>query len=71
MSVSILRDEKSSRHVRHNRRHLLRKVTRFKHIATRVLANASGAPKDASFQTSSTAGLLALYGLPFPMIINP
>ncbi len=71
MSVSILRNDKSSRHKRLGRRHLLRKVTRYTHFALRALSRDSVATKDASYPYSSTAGLLAIYGLPFPMIINP
>ncbi len=71
MSVSILRNDNLSRHERPSRRHLLRKVTRYTHFALRALSRDSVAAKDASYPGTSTAGLLALYGLPFPIIINP
>ena len=70
MFASILRTDVPSRHERH-RRLLFRKVTRLTRHALRTIACDASKPSETPLQCSSAAGLLALYGLPFPVIINP
>jgi len=85
MTASILRSDVSSRHVRSSRR-LFRKLTRLGRSAARTFAStastnaasastASESPasksNECTLPCSSAVGLLALYGLPFPIMINP